>query len=449
MTPGPADAPSASTPSRQTEKSSFALFGTEPAVVAKPETVAELQELVVAAEQKVAFVPWGGGSRQHIGYPPERYDVALDTTNLGAIVEYAPADMVVTAQAGVTVDRLQSVLAEHRQFLPVDVAQPHRQTIGGLIASRPDSLRRFAFGSVRDALIGVSVVNARGELIKGGGKVVKNVSGYDLPKLYCGSFGTLGVIVEASFKVSPLPEASATAMLALTADHNSEDVLDMLLGSDISPSFVYLVNPTAAQRLMGVPEDSGSQFIVIGFDGPSEAVEWQVKALNALAGVAVPSEIEAPAASSKKLGVPSEKGAPARLGVRELLRDFPNAPASAAASFHILSSQIGAFARMVEWTARRAGFSAAVVADAAVGVMWAQFEPRDAMGNWDSFYKDLADKASRCGGSFIIERMPDEWREAGVPVWSPILPDIKLMQSIKKALDPNRIWNPGRFVAGL
>ena len=145
----------------------------------------------------------GWGNAAGLGYPPRRYDLALSTERLNHITEYVPADLTVTAQAGVTLAQLQETLAAHGQFLPLDVALPERQTLGGIIAARADSLRRLAWGSVRDSLLGVTVINDRGERIKGGGKVVKNVAGYDLPKLYCGSLGTLGLIAEATFKVAP------------------------------------------------------------------------------------------------------------------------------------------------------------------------------------------------------------------------------------------------------
>jgi glycolate oxidase FAD binding subunit len=439
-------------------KSRYTLFGAEPSQTASPTSVSDARELVLGSAG-LAIAPWGGGSRQHIGYPPERYDIALDTSGLNQITEYSPDDMVVIAQAGVTIADLQTTLAARGQFLPVDVSEPSRQTVGGLVATRPDSLRRCAYGSVRDALIGTIVVNAAGDLIKGGGKVVKNVSGYDLPKLYCGSFGTLGLIVEAAFKVAPLPEASATAMLALTADHNSEDVLDTLLGSDLSPSFLYLLNGQAAQTLLGIPADAPSaQYLVIGFDGHAAAVEWQVKRLGtltsgayaaggeALSAVAQPSR-SSNGAVSVTIGQPDPHvEGKQSVDIRALLRDFPHRETAASVAFHIMSSQIGAFSRMMEWTARRAGFTAAVVADAAMGIMWAQFEPRAEMGNWSNLYQDLSDKALRCGGSFIVERMPTAWRAKDVPVWAPLLPDFALMARMKAALDPGRMWNPGRFV---
>ena len=405
------------------DTATFPLFGQTPSSATAPRTVAEAQQAVKQA-QGMAIAPWGGGTRQHVGYPPERYDIALSTEHLSRITEYSPADLTITAEAGVTVAEIQRTLAAEGQWLPLQVARPEQQTVGGLVAARADSLRRFESGSVRDSLIGVSVVSHAGELIKGGGKVVKNVSGYDLPKLYCGSWGTLGLIVEATFKVAPLPEASTVALLVLPSERNSEDVLDRLLASELEPSFLLLLNPAAASMLL--PEAAEAQYLLVAFDGTAEAVQWQVDTLGA--------PTVAGQAADRILGG---------------LRDFPLSDAPMTAAFHILSSQVGAFARMVEWTARRAGFSAQVMADAAVGILWAHFIPAEAGADWPAFAADFQDKALRVGGSCIIERMPDELRALDVPVWSPLLPDFALMTRVKKTLDPHRMWNPGRFVGRL
>ncbi len=401
----------------------YDLFGHSPATILTPQSPGEVQEIVKGAAGQ-AIVPWGGGTRRHLGFAPERYDLALSTARLNQITDYAPADLTVTAQAGVTVARLQETLAAHGQFLPLDVALPAQQTLGGVIAARADSLRRLAYGRVRDSLLGVTVINSRGEVVKGGGKVVKNVAGYDLPKLYCGSFGTLGLIVEATFKVAPLPAASATVALPLDPNHNSEDVLDRLLGSELAPSFLFLLNPSAAEIVL--LEASPAQYVLLGFDGDSEAVAWQIETLGAEP-------------------LPEETAG----GIRARLRDFALDDAPLTASFHILSSQVGAFSRMVEWTARRAGFGAQVIADAALGLMTACFAPARQDADLAVFYADLKDKADRCGGSFILERMPDILRAQDVPVWSPLLPDFGLMARLKATLDPERMWNPGRFVGQL
>ena len=364
--------------------SHFALFGTEPAQVIQPRSASEIQEIVRQFEAK-AIVPWGGGCCQSLGYPPERYDLALLTTGLNQITEYEPADLTITAQAGVTLAQLQAVLASRGQCLPLDIALPEQQTLGGMIATRANSLRRFSGGSVRDLLLGVTVVNARGELVKGGGKVVKNVAGYDLPKLYCGSLGTLGVITEATFKVSPLPEMSATVALPLDSNHNSEDVLDHLLGSDLAPAFTFLLSPKTASSIL--PEAQEAQYVILGYDGDSASVNWQVSTLGA----------------GMLDGVTS-------IDVRANLRDFALQESPMTAEFHILSSQVGAFSRMVEWTANRTGFTAQVATDAALGLMTAHFAAQQENADWQVFYADLKDKADRCGGSFIITRMPEALR---------------------------------------
>lgn len=402
---------------------SYSLFGCPPLSVECPATVAESQAAVRRSAGQT-IVPWGGGTRQALGFAPTGYDVALSTARLTEIVDYVPENLTVTCGAGLTISALQETLAAQGQWLPLDVACPDRQTLGGIVAARAGSLRRLGAGSVRDLLLGVTVVNSAGEIIQGGGRVVKNVSGYDLPKLYCGSLGTLGLIAEVTFRVAPLPPASATALLPLDANHNSEDVLDALLGSDLSPAFLFLLSPEAAQTIVPGAEDA--QYVAVGFDGDPEAVAWQIETLGA-------GQLQDDTAQT----------------VRARLRDFSLDDAPLTASFHILSSQVGAFSRMVEWTARRAGFTAAVASDAALGLMTAHFAPACDDADWRVFYTDLKDKADRCGGSFILEKMPDILRADAVPVWSPLLPDFGLMASVKVAVDPAQMWNPGRFVGGL
>ena len=403
----------------------FALLGQVPGETLTPKTAAEAQDAVRRGLGK-AIIPWGGGTRQETGHTPARYDIALSTAGLDMIVDYQPTDLTVTAQAGVTVAALQAVLAGHGQWLPLEIALPKKQTIGGLLATRADSLCRFGAGSVRDSLLGVSVVNSRGELIKGGGRVVKNVAGYDLPKLYCGSWGTLGLITEVTFKVAPLPETTATVVLPLDAEHNSEEVLDRLLGSELQPSFLMLLNaPAAHDVLEGGPD---AQFLFVGLDGSGEDVAWQIQTLGVSEGILT--------------------GVMAAM-VRGRLRDYPLQPAPMTCAFRILSSQVGAYARMVEWTARRNGFQARVMSDAAVGIVRAHIAPARDDADWTPFYQDLKDKADRVGGSFIIERMPDELRACDIPVWSPLLSDFPLMQRLKNTIDPPRMWNPGRFIGKL
>jgi glycolate oxidase FAD binding subunit len=156
-------------------------------------------------------VPWGGGTRMSVGAPPARLGVVLVLKRLNRILEHEPGDLTATAEAGITLGALQAELGKRGQWLSLDPAQADRATLGGVLSSNDAGPRRHLYGSCRDLLIGLTVITASGATVKGGGKVVKNVAGYDLPKLFIGAFGTLGVIVEATVKLRPRPDADRRA----------------------------------------------------------------------------------------------------------------------------------------------------------------------------------------------------------------------------------------------
>jgi glycolate oxidase FAD binding subunit len=181
----------------------------EPHVVTPESTAAAAESLRQACEDGLAVVPWGGGTTQGLGTPPAGCDVILSTAGLKGIVFYTPEDLTIGVGAGTTLAEVQATLNEAGQFLPLDVPMPERETVGGVVATALGSVRRLRFGSVRDSLIGLEVVLSDGSRCRGGGRVVKNVAGYDLNKLFTGSLGTLGVLVELNFKVQPLAPGHA------------------------------------------------------------------------------------------------------------------------------------------------------------------------------------------------------------------------------------------------
>jgi glycolate oxidase FAD binding subunit len=183
-----------------------AVCGVTPTWVALPETTEEVSAVLRAcAEHDLAVVPTGGGTKLHWGPAPERCDVLLDLCCMNEIVEHAAGDLVVRAQAGVTMEALSAALAERGQELALDPPFAEGSTVGGTLAAAVAGPRAFRYGTARDLLIGITVVLPDGTIAKSGGKVVKNVAGYDLGKLFTGSFGTLGVIAEATFRLHPLP----------------------------------------------------------------------------------------------------------------------------------------------------------------------------------------------------------------------------------------------------
>lgn len=189
--------------------------GVKPRWVALPESTEEIAAVLRAASaHDLAVVPVGSGTKLHWGRPPERCDVLLDTCCLNRVLEHAAGDLVVRVQAGVTMGALAEALAREGQELALDVPDPEA-TVGGTLAAAVAGPRRLRYGTARDLLIGATVVLADGTIARSGGKVVKNVAGYDLGKLFTGSQGTLGVIAEATFRLHPLPAARAWVTTAL------------------------------------------------------------------------------------------------------------------------------------------------------------------------------------------------------------------------------------------
>jgi glycolate oxidase FAD binding subunit len=190
------------------------IVGVTPAAVFVPETIADAASRIAESEkagEAVAFI--GGGTDLEIGSPPDRLDLVIRTEKLDRIVEHAPADQIVAAEAGMTLAHLQKVVGAHGQRLALDPPLPGRATIGGIVAANAFGPLRTRYRSVRDLIIGISIVRADGVLAHGGGRVVKNVAGFDLPKLMVGSLGTLGMIATATFRLHPLPESSETLLM--------------------------------------------------------------------------------------------------------------------------------------------------------------------------------------------------------------------------------------------
>ena len=183
----------------------------------RPESI---ESLCQAVREQVALghaiYPQGGCTALGYGGIPGRPGVAIDTRSLGRVIEYPHADMTITVEAGITAEALRQVLAEQNQRLQIDVPQADRATLGGVFATNTCGPRRFGLGRPRDQIIGVGFVTSEGALVKGGGRVVKNVAGYDFPRLLTGSLGTLGIIAQMTLKVRPLPEASAVLWVRYT-----------------------------------------------------------------------------------------------------------------------------------------------------------------------------------------------------------------------------------------
>jgi len=192
---------------------SITIDGIRPARIDEPERPEDVADILAEADAlRLGVAPFGGGTSLALGNLPNKVDIGLSTTRLRGIIDYEPTDLTMSVAAGSRFADVQAVLAEHGQTLPIEVPHPERVTIGGLIATALAGPRRFGAGSLRDLLIGISAAHPSGTVTKAGGMVVKNVTGFDLMRLYLGSLGTLGIVVSANFKVLPLPRAESTLL---------------------------------------------------------------------------------------------------------------------------------------------------------------------------------------------------------------------------------------------
>ena len=422
------------------QPSQLIIDGKEPHSVVYPASTDEVSQLLKEAnEQDRAISPVGQGAFLHLGGVPKRYDQALCTAALNTIIDYQPTDMTIKVEAGLSMAQLQAVLGENGQWLPLDPPCPEQATIGGIIAANLNGPSRFSQGTVRDFLIGLKVVRSDGTLIKGGGQVVKNVAGYDLPKLYCGSLGTLGVIVEATFMIRPRPEAQTTLALTFSSAEKAGEAALKLSGSDLQPFFLELANFSPTPSLIdqeGQEKDEQVYRLFLGFAGIQEEVDDQRSRIRDVIGDddCVVEELSADDAQT----------------LAQTLRDFPVAgQAALRCKVSLQPTQLAAFCADLEAEALRRHAPARLLARAGNGIVYCAFDgesiPDDqvlALVDW------VRVQATRNNGFAVVEAIKPALKERA-NVWGTVGKAFPLMQRLKETLDPNGILNPGRFVGGI
>ena len=413
----------------------FVIDGKAPETVVYPASIAEVSRLLKEAnDHGRAISPVGHGAFLHLGGVPKRYERALCTTELNTIVDYQPTDMTITVGAGMSLAQLQAILGENGQWLPLDPPCPERATVGGVIAANLNGPARFSQGTVRDFLIGIKVVRADGTLIKGGGQVVKNVAGYDLPKLYCGSFGTLGVIVEATFMIRPRPEAQTTLALTFSSAEKAGEAALKLTGSDMQPFFLELAN---FSPLPSSGNQGGDAYrLFVGFAGMQEEVDDQRSHLRGVLG--------------DDTGDIEELSVDEAQPLSQALRDFPvSGPATLRCKVSLQPTQLAAFCADLESEAQRRHAPVRLLARVGNGILYTAFEgeavPDDqilSLVDWIRVH------ATGNNGFVVVEEIPAALK-ARANVWGSVGKAFPLMQRLKETLDPKGILNPGRFVGGL
>lgn len=415
--------------------SPYVVEGRAPEAAVFPGTREEVAAVVaLAGEAGVPVTPWGAGTKMAIGSPPSRIGLVLGLKRLDRILEHEPGDLTVTVEAGVTLEALQAALGKRGQWLSLDPLSADGATVGGILASNASGPRRHLYGTARDLVIGLTVIAADGSVVRGGGKVVKNVAGYDLPKLYIGSFGTLGVLVEATLKLRPRPDVDRLVVARFARLEDAGAAARAVAGSDLIPSALELVDGEAL-RWLG---HGGAAALLIGLDGIAEQVEWEIAELARLLG---------PLGLGETTGL---DGAARDEAWRALARlGCPGVgDAAAVMRWAVLPTRVAGLMAAGAAAARRQGLTAVLTAHAGVGVVTAILSGRpdtDAvvatLGGW----RDLVNRAD---GQAMVEWAPLAVKER-VAVWDAPGPTLRLMKGIKERLDPRGILNPGRFVGAI
>jgi glycolate oxidase FAD binding subunit len=403
---------------------SDAVAGVQPQLVVEPGSEQELAKVLkLANEAGLAVIPRGGGTKLAWGNPPNRADLIQSTARLNRVLEHPWADMTVTVEAGCTIQTLQETLAQHGQRLALDPLWPSRATVGGVLSTNDSGVLRLRFGALRDLIIGVTLALPDGTLASSGGKVVKNVAGYDLPKLATGAFGTLGMITRAVFRLHPVPRNSQTfTILARDVDETQKLIL-AIQDSKLAH--------TAMQARFSA--DAPPQIDIL-FEGTKAGLAAQQIQVTMLAAQATLREV-APDVWNARQETCSLSKAHASDGsvVATVIAKLCILPASMAATLQCVARV--ANAPRLCWKA--------VMQATGIGCLRLAGTP-EAL---PTALKSLRDHLEHAGGSLtMLEQVS---LPAPFDAWGGIGDALPLMRAVKRQLDPKTTLNPGRFVGGI
>ena len=424
-----------------------------PVAAVRPIDVSGVASVMAWANRtNTAVYPMGGRTQIDLGNPATKPGIALDLTGLNHLLDFQPADLTITAEAGMTIEQLQSALAQEGKYVPIAAPLAARATIGGTLATGTSGPLRSTYGLPRDWLIGISVVDPRGVQTNAGGKVVKNVTGYDLNRLYTGSLGTLAVITEATFKIAPAPAEWSAIVAGFSGPDTAATACQNLQAQHFAPLGLHILNRSAAQRLAALGDIGPADYIAIAIIGgrPSSVQRRQKETVALWKDNAVLMR--------------TLKGYDT-VALTAALTDLPaNPDARPTISVRVNSQPAGLRDILgMELPMATALPPPGVVADVGFGggrlLWWEGCSDHDA--NAISGARAISDAqaiaaalqgiqaaAVASGGSAIVERCAESVKQH-LDVWGPLPSSMTVMRRLKSQFDPTGILNPGRFIGGL
>jgi glycolate oxidase FAD binding subunit len=407
-----------------------------------PHTEEQIAEIVkYCQEQKKTICIIGGGTKSKLGTSNELVDIKLSLSEYSGIVEHTVGDMTVTVKAGTRYEELQAYLAQHKQKVALDPSWPKAATIGGVIAANDSGPKRLGYGTARDSVIGLRTVYPDGKVIRSGGRVVKNVAGYDMNKLFIGSMGTLGVISEITLKLRPLQKCESLILLSFP-NGNLDEVRRFaveLLDSMMEPVALELLNPAMAEKLV----DINAYTLAISLEDVETSVRYQEEFIQKLRpNNAELTMLDQDQATSfwQKVYVAAPSG-----GDQDTSNEI-NGETVALMKIGVVNLSVVEVARECQLLSDR--YSVRSEAHGGLGTGICQVILRGASDDVSQSIIHLREYAVKLGGYGIVKYLPDSL-DGTVDVWGEKPSYFQLLEGIKAKMDPGKIMNPKRFIGGI
>jgi len=427
----------------------YKLDGKIPKIVVFPKTIDEVSKIVSFANQgRMTIIPRGNGTKMGMGGIPKKVDIVLSTNRLNRTTDCDCDNLTLSIESGITLTEVQKRLAQEGKgyFLPLDPPYTDKATLGGTVATNSSGPKRLLYGTARDLIIGMKTVFPNGDIVVSGGKTVKNVSGYDMCKLMIGSFGTLGIICEITFKLLPLPEKEATLLLPFSRIEEADSFVHEIMRSQLLPASIEILNGMAVKKMrFPVPMISNENYLLaIGLEGVSETIGRQISEM---------SEMGKSSGGREALTLNSEKHHAFWIATRDfskvLAEEYPNL---ISLKSNFLISKSGEMMESCERMAKEMGMDCAFICHSGNGILYAYILPeknlRSKIGSFIELIEKLRSEAVKNEGNLVVESSPLSIKKK-VNVWGQLRIDHQIMYRLKEAIDPVGILNPGRFVGGI
>jgi glycolate oxidase FAD binding subunit len=374
-------------------------------------------------------------------------DIVLSTLRLKKVTDNDCENLTLSAESGMTLREVQKILAKEGRgyFLPLDPPYSREATLGGIVVTNSSGPKRLLYGTARDLIIGTKAVFPNGDIVVSGGKTVKNVSGYDMCKLLIGSYGTLGILCEMTFRLLPLPEKEATLLIPFAKLEEADGFVRELIGSQLIPTSIETLNPIAVKKMKySMPTSNGYYLVAIGLEGVSEAVERQVSDI---------SDIGKRYGALKAEVLDTEQQDIFWTAFRDFSKGLSKTdPGSVSLRANFLISKRGEMLGSFEKMTKESGIDCGILSHCGSGILYVHLLPGKHLREKSDAVVELIGKltaqALKNEGNLVIESAPLAIKKK-VDVWGQSRDDYRVVRRLKEQIDPAGIFNPGRFIGGI